>query len=79
MLVPVAGPSGTAVEEVPSNQSSGTAKKKGKAAAAKRADKALDASNGDCHKWTCSKPSWLVICCASGSTKYPLDNDLHHK
>ena len=54
MLVPVAGPSGTAVEEVPSNQSSGTAKKKGKVAAAKRADKALDASNGDCHKWTCS-------------------------
>lgn len=75
MLVPIAGPSRTAVEEVPCNQGSGTGKKKGKGAAAKKADMALDAPKGDCYHWTCSNPSEIVTCCASGRTKTPQDND----
>ena len=72
MVVPIAGPSRTPVEEVPCNQGSGTGRKKGKGAAAKKADKALDAPKGDCYHWTCSNPSEL-------SHVVPVAGQRHHR
>ena len=53
--VPIAGPNSTLAEGAPPIQGSGTAKRKGKAAAAKKADKSGDAPKGDS----------LVGCCFS--------------